>query len=269
MISYSSYLPKKSDLVNNGFMTGFLNCGFSMLSGIMIFSILGNMATLKDVDVSDVVSDGVGLAFMTIPEAINQLPAPWLFGSLFFLSLTIAGISSAISIMEVFIISFHDKFGWERKKIVAIMVPLGFVISILYTSRAGIHRLGVVDTFINNFGIIFAALAEVILLTWFFKIDIIKKHVNLISDFKVGRIWEYSLKILVPIILLIAISAAIVEEMALSGKALQINLVFGWAVIAGILIISFILQAIKGKNQHIHLHSESEDPVTEGEKNDN
>ena len=90
MITYSSYLPRKSDIVNNAFMTGLLNCGFSMLAGIMIFSILGNMAASEGVPIKDVVSKGVGLAFVTIPKAISHLPAPGFFGVLFFLSLTIA-----------------------------------------------------------------------------------------------------------------------------------------------------------------------------------
>ena len=44
MLAYSSYLPKDSDINNNAAITVFINCGFSMLAGVMIFSVLGNMA---------------------------------------------------------------------------------------------------------------------------------------------------------------------------------------------------------------------------------
>ncbi len=44
MLAYSSYLPEKSDITNNAFMTVLINCGFSILAGIMIFSVLGYMA---------------------------------------------------------------------------------------------------------------------------------------------------------------------------------------------------------------------------------
>ncbi len=40
MLAYSSYLPEKSDITNNAFMTVLINCGFSILAGIMIFSVL-------------------------------------------------------------------------------------------------------------------------------------------------------------------------------------------------------------------------------------
>src|SRR5699024_10593177 len=45
MITYSSYLPKKSDITNNAFITGFSNSGFELLAGIGVFSVLGFMAT--------------------------------------------------------------------------------------------------------------------------------------------------------------------------------------------------------------------------------
>ena len=41
MLAYSSYLPEKSDITNNAFMTVLINCGFSILASIMIFSVLG------------------------------------------------------------------------------------------------------------------------------------------------------------------------------------------------------------------------------------
>ena len=59
MITYSSYLPKKTDINNSAFMTAFANCGFEFLSAIAVFAILGYMATAQGVSVSEVVSSGV------------------------------------------------------------------------------------------------------------------------------------------------------------------------------------------------------------------
>lgn len=44
MIAYSSYLPSKSDINNNAFMTVLINCGFSITAGVLIFAVLGYMA---------------------------------------------------------------------------------------------------------------------------------------------------------------------------------------------------------------------------------
>ena len=49
MVTYSSYLAKKSDITNNAFITGFANSGFELLAGIGVFSILGFMAMQQGV----------------------------------------------------------------------------------------------------------------------------------------------------------------------------------------------------------------------------
>ncbi len=58
MLAYSSYLPEKSDITNNAFMTVLINCGFSILAGIMIFSVLGYMAQEQGKPITEVVSAG-------------------------------------------------------------------------------------------------------------------------------------------------------------------------------------------------------------------
>src|SRR5690625_3602235 len=100
MITYSSYLPKKSDITNNAFITGFSNSGFELLAGIGVFAVLGFMATQQGVGVDEVVTGGVGLAFVVFPAIINEFTAFYeFFGVLFFLSLVLAGIMLFVSII--------------------------------------------------------------------------------------------------------------------------------------------------------------------------
>src|SRR5690606_20181486 len=117
MITYSSYLPKKSDITNNAFITGFANSSFELLAGIGVFSILGFMAASQGVGVDEVVSAGVGLAFVVFPQIINELPAfNGFFGFLFFGSLVLAGLTSLISIVETFVAGVQEKFNISRTK---------------------------------------------------------------------------------------------------------------------------------------------------------
>src|SRR5690625_7429697 len=64
MITYSSYLLKKSDITYNAFITGFSNSGFELLAGIGVFAVLGFMATQQGVGIDEVVAGGGGLAFV-------------------------------------------------------------------------------------------------------------------------------------------------------------------------------------------------------------
>ncbi len=202
MYSYSSYLPKKSDIINNAFITGFLNCGFSMLAGIAIFSILGNMAFVEGKEISEVAGAGLGLAFVTIPNAIGHFPfAQGFFGFLFFLSLTIAGLSSQISILEAVISGIHGKFPMPRKKLVSLVCGVAFALSFVMTTNAGLYLLDIIDYITNQFGILFAGLLELIFFGWFLKSKFVLDHANPLSDFKVGKSWTICVSIITPLIL--------------------------------------------------------------------
>lgn len=252
MITYSSYLPKKSDIANNGFMTAFINCGFSMLAGIAVFGILGYMAAQQGASIQDVAGAGVGLAFVTFPQAINLLPGAAFFGALFFLSLTFAGLSSEISINEACVSGLMDKFGWSRKAVATVFCLVGFLVSLIFVRPgSGLAALDIVDHFINNFGIVFAGLVEVIVLSWLFKLGSLQEHINSVSDFAVGAWWKICLMIVTPIVLgYMAISNLIGDIKEPYGGYSTIELVgLGWCVVVGIVIISFILSAIKGKGE--------------------
>ncbi|MDZ7760325.1 MAG: sodium-dependent transporter [Desulfovermiculus sp.] len=245
MITYSSYLPEKSDINNNGMMTAFINCGFSMLSGIMIFAVLGYMATQQGVDIQDVAGAGVGLAFITIPKAISLLPGASFFGFLFFLALVFAGLSSMISITEACCSGLMDKFGWGRKPTTSLFCIIGFMFSLVFMTQAGLLVLDIVDHFINNFGIVFAGLVEVILLSWFFKLDSIREHANSLSDFRIGTWWNFCLKVITPIVLGYMAIANLVGDIrsAYGGYPGSALLIFGWVIVIGIVVLSFVMQS--------------------------
>lgn len=203
MITYSSYLPKKSDITNNAFITGFANSGFELLAGIGVFAALGFMATQSGVPVSEVATAGVGLAFAVFPEIINQMGA-WgpIFGALFFLSLVFAGLTSLISICEVFVAAVQEKFKITRNKAIIYGAGAASLISILYATKGGLYLLDVVDYFVNQFGIALAGLIEVILIAWVFReMKQLQDHANAISDIRTGLWWKICLAVVTPIVL--------------------------------------------------------------------
>lgn len=203
MITYASYLPKKSDITNNAFITGFANSAFELLAGIGIFAALGFMATQSGVAVADVATAGVGLAFVVFPQIINEFPGfNGLFGALFFLSLTLAGLTSLISITETYVAGFSEKFGISRKKAVLFGGGAAALISILFATQGGLYFLDLADYFINQFGVAAIGLVEVILVVWVFrKADMLKDHANAISDIRLGGWWKICLGIVTPIVL--------------------------------------------------------------------
>lgn len=230
MLAYSSYLPEKSDITNNAFMTVLINCGFSILAGIMIFSVLGYMAQEQGKPLTEVVSAGVGLAFVTIPAAINLLPIPYILGPLFFLALAVAGFSSHISILEAVTSAFIDKLDWSRKKAANIVIGVSFVVSMAFATNGGLLLLDLVDHFANNIGIMTSCLVEITLMTWLMKISDVRKYVNSISDFSVGVWFDICLRFITPVILAIIVITKI-QTLLTEGYG-GYNLTLGWVMIA-------------------------------------
>ncbi|WP_404404599.1 sodium-dependent transporter [Jeotgalibacillus malaysiensis] len=203
MITYSSYLPKKSDITNNAFITGFANSGFELLAGIGVFAALGFMATQLEVPVSEVASAGVGLAFVVFPQIINQLPGlNGIFGALFFLSLTLAGLTSLMSITETYVAGLTEKLGISRNKAVLFGGGLAALISILFATQGGLFFLDAADYYINQFGVAAIGLVEVVMIAWILrKTGVLQTHANLTSDIHLGGWWKACLGIVTPIVL--------------------------------------------------------------------
>lgn len=260
MITYSSYLPKKSDITNNAFITGFANSGFELLAGIGVFSILGFMAMQQNTAVNDVVSSGVGLAFVVFPAIINQFPAfNEFFGLLFFLSLVLAGLTSLISITETYVAGLVDKFGITRHKAVLFGGGLAAILSFLFATQGGLFFLDAADYFINQFGVALLGLVEVILVSWFlFKVKEFRDHANAISDIYLGRWWSVSIIVITPIVLGYMMFRLFRENLLklfdtptgnYEGYSDAFILYGGWFVALGALVIGIIMSVIKWKNQ--------------------
>ena len=248
MLAYSSYLPEKSDITNNAFMTVLINCGFSILAGIMIFSVLGYMAQEQGKPITEVVSAGVGLAFVTLPAAINLLPAPYILGPLFFFALVVAGLSSHISIMEAVTSAIIDKLNWSRKKAANIVIGTGVVVSMAFATNGGLLLLDLVDHFANNIGIMFGGLVEIVLMAWLLnKVPSVREYVNSTSDFSIGQWFDICLRFITPVMLAVILATKI-QALFTDGYG-GYDLTLGWAVMGALLVFGLILNAASSKQE--------------------
>lgn len=250
MITYSSYLPKRSDLSNNALIVAFTNSSVEFLAAIAVFGALGFLATINGVQVEEVVQSGIVLAFVIFPQIINQLPAfnEW-FGLFFFGSLFVAGITSVISMAEVCVSALQDKFALSRHQAVSWIIGGGFVCSILYTTNAGLGYLDLVDRFINNYSVILAGLLEVMILGWVFKLSVFREFVNNRSDLKIGVWWDFCIKVITPSVLLFMLVYNLYQELFVSpyGNGAYTTgqlILFGWSVVIAVIVFAFLLSRI-------------------------
>ncbi|WED22693.1 sodium-dependent transporter [Vibrio sp. JC009] len=249
MLAYSSYLPEKSDINNNAFMTVLINCGFSIMAGVMIFSVLGYMAAEQGKPLTEVVSAGVGLAFVTLPAAINLLPAPYILGPLFFLALVVAGLSSQISIIEAVVSSIIDKMNWSRKKAATIVCGTGFVISMAFATDGGLLLLDLVDHFVNNVGILGSCLVEIVLMAWFVKLADVREYVNKYSDFSIAGWFEVCLRFITPIMLAIIVGQKLIHLLQEGYGGYDMRL--GWALMGILLGIGIVVNVMSKPQEKV------------------
>lgn len=214
MITYASYLPEKTDIVGNALWMSAINCVYSFIAGFAVFGIVGFMAATKGVSFSEVIKGGPQLAFVVYPEAIQQLPfGQELFGAMFFLVLIVAGLSSGISLIEAFTCSLTDKFSWPRKTVVSCICFLGFLGSIVFTTRAGLLILDITDHFITNYGLIMGGIVECFIVGWLLNASSAREHVNNSGGKKLSPFWDICVRYLTPALLLILVLQALMGEL--------------------------------------------------------
>ncbi|MFC0581142.1 sodium-dependent transporter [Micrococcoides hystricis] len=264
MVTYSSYLKRRSNLTGSGLVVGFSNSAFEILAAIGVFAALGFMAQAANTSVDGVVTSGLGLAFVAFPAIISQAPMGSLIGVLFFGSLVFAGFTSLVSILEVVISAVKDKLGWSRGLTTAIVGGACAIISVvLFGTTTGVYVLDVSDAFVNNLGIVGAAFVSVLVVSWGLRrLPALAEHLNAISSFKVGMIWRVLVSVVMPIVLGYLLIADIVSKATTPYEDMPLDFlaVFGWGMSASLIILSIVLAVMPWpSNAALHREASHED----------
>ena len=244
-LSYASYLPEKSKLADNVLVVVLSNCLFEVCTAFGIFSVLGYMSLTSGTPMIQLISEGTGLVFIVFPMIFNIMgPIGHIFAPCLFIAILFAGITSAIGVLEPMVNSTLHKFGWSRKKTVTVLSVIGCVISLVFSSGCGSYLVGIVDSFINNFGLIILIAIQCIVFTWFYDVDTLMPVLNENNRFKVGKLWKGIVKYILPIFLII------MWVMGVYGLILEANSfkLMIYAIIAiSVLLFSLILTRINSK----------------------
>ena len=246
MMAYASFLPKRSDIVNNALIVSLANNGTAFLGGFAVFSTLGYYAHQTGVPVESVIDSGFGLAFITYPSIINHLGrmAP-IMGALFFIMLLTLAIDSAFSLVEGVAAGFMDKWDVKRLRVNFGVALIALLIGVTYTTRAGYYWLDIVDHFMNNFGLVLVCLFECIAIGYFYGTGKLRKYVNSASEVSVGIWWDIMIMFVTPAALIYFLFVEVRDRISGPYGAPIVDrwaeFVGGWAVIAVLVIVSVAL----------------------------
>lgn len=241
-LTYASYLGENAKLNDYVLIVVGSNSGFEIFTSLGVFAILGFMSFNTGIPIESLITEGTSLIFIVFPTIFNAMGGLGsILGPLFFLAIFFAGITSAVGYFEPFASSIGDKFSISRKKASTILCIVGLCISLTFTSGIGSYLVGIVDGFVNEFGILFLIAIQCIIFGWIYGIDHLTDIVNKNSRFKVGKTWKLIIKYILPIVLFIIWGWGIIG-LYLQAKPLTDTICV--ILVLSILIVSYILTKV-------------------------
>lgn len=156
--------------------------------------------------------------FITIPKVFATMGLGTVGGIMFFMLVLLAALTSSISLMETSVSTISDQLGWNRKKCSFLMVIVMFVLgtasalgfsTLDFIKIFGMSILDFFDFMTNSVMMPIAAFTTCILIVRIAGLKTVADEVEISSQFKRKKIYNFFMKYLVPICLFIILLSSI------------------------------------------------------------
>lgn len=107
IMTYGAYMPKDASILSSATSIALIDTSMALLSGLVIFPLVFANGLES--------SAGPGLMFVTIPIAFGSMSGGTFFGVMFFVLVSFAAITSAISLVEPALAWFVEKLNTSRR----------------------------------------------------------------------------------------------------------------------------------------------------------
>jgi NSS family neurotransmitter:Na+ symporter len=198
MMTYGSYLPRDISISQSVLIIVIADTGVALLAGLVIFPAVFNYGLDP--------AAGAGLIFQTLPVAFAQMPGGYLFAVLFFLMLSVAGITSMVGLVECVNAWIEERYNISRHRSATIVIGSVAVLSILsilsYNVMDGL-RLGdrnfndVMDYFSNQILLPLGGLLIAIFAGWFMSREASRDEFTTLTE-KTYALWRFLIRYVVP-----------------------------------------------------------------------
>ena len=202
MITYGSYLSRRENLITSAVYVSLADSLIAVLAGFAIFPALFSVPGLSP-------DAGPGLIFTVLPNIFNAIFLGSIFGAFFFVLLTIAALTSSISLLEVAVAFLIDERRWKRKNAAICAGSLAFLLGIPSALSTGSVPLfaGFLDTVNRYFGeisLVVGALFIAPFLGWKWGVQpALEEIASGNSQFKMAPIWGFLIRYARPIAIVV------------------------------------------------------------------
>lgn len=130
MVAYGSYLGDNTKIGKTAIQVASMDTLIAVLAGIVIFPACFSFGEAP--------GQGSGLVFVTLPQVFNSMPFGWLMGLLFFLLITLAGLTSCMSIFEVPVSFLQEELHISRRRAVIYSSVFALLLGIACSFSLGV-----------------------------------------------------------------------------------------------------------------------------------
>ena len=199
IMAYGAYMPKDQDVTSTSFTVASLDTLIAILAGLAIFPIIFAF-NLEP-------GSGPGLVFVSMLSAFNQMQFGQLIGPLFFILLSIAALSSSISLLEPGVAYLSEEGVLSRRRaaeIISFFVwLLGVGSALSFNIWSDFHLisernfLDSMDFLANQILLPLGVMLIAIFVGWFMKESLIKDEIGAINPV-IYSLWRFFVKFIAP-----------------------------------------------------------------------
>ncbi|CAK1549706.1 unnamed protein product [Leptosia nina] len=220
LVSMASFNKFNYDYLRSSIIIPVVCCGTSILAGFVVFSVLGFAAERAGVPIGEVATAGPGLAFVTYPAAVSMMPAPNFWAITFFTMLFFLGIDSMFVTIEAVIAGLLDEFPQLRirKKLITFLTCIClFCLSIVCTTRGGLHIVGLLDAHVAIVSVPLVCVLELIAAAYTYGPKKMAADVQFMTGRPLSKIWMILWRYVLPALLMIMIAYSLREASGVAG----------------------------------------------------
>ena len=200
IMAYGAYMPKDQKVVSTSFTVASLDTLIAILAGLAIFPIIFAFNLEPN--------SGPGLVFVSMLSAFNQMQFGQFIGPLFFILLSVAALSSSISLLEPGVAYLSEENILSRKRSAEIISFFVWVLGVGSALSFNIwsdfylisdkNFLDSMDFIANQILLPLGGMLIAIFVGWFMKESLIKDELGSINKF-LYLLWRFFVKFIAPV----------------------------------------------------------------------
>lgn len=138
LITYGSYIQKNDNLATTAASVVSADTFIALLAGLAIFPAVFALSDVQNLDMTQIADEG--LMFITLPSILYSIPGGQLLSTMFFILLSVAALTSTISVLEVIVTYFVEELKLNRKKatiVATVSVSVVGILAVMFTGFFG------------------------------------------------------------------------------------------------------------------------------------